>query len=365
MFELPILEIKSFTHLGVSKVETLERCPLKVVLDTNKPKEIFPPNPNAILGSVMHKVFEMATVIHTLEEFEVEWTKELERLILKYRGTIFEKELENFSWQCKHYYPKKNIVKNYVLNANGRKTLTNNANNNFRYEAEKLLISKRMKGKVDVYIEIGDTLIIKDYKTGDIFENKDIDGFTVKSSYVKQVKLYAGIVLKKKYFNNLKLYIISSNGKEYQINAAINECLELLETTTEKVEEVSEYIKKSDIRPLALINKDCKFCNFRYYCPHFEELLKTGLNKSHFDLVGQLKSIIKVKGGTELFVDDNKIHFASKNNRYKFDDLKSMEGKSIIVFNVFQSKYQTTDYFASANTVLFLKPTSELIQFEC
>lgn len=356
MKEINQIQLKPIKKIGVSKIGDLLKCPLKVVFDNSINFTISNPNPIAILGSVMHKMMELDYCIKSENDFEKEWEKELERLLSKYSDYEKKNYLFPFEWKCRFYHPKKNIIKRIILDNNEVKENKKKSSSNL-LKKEKGVSSKFFTGYIDHYEERGKLLIIKDYKSGNIYKTNKFDDYRIKPEYVNQVKLYADIALKRNpKLKSIKLFIINSSGKEISIASTLNECQELLNTSENLIRQLNLEISEGTIYKKASRNEICVYCQGRIHCPYFNEFLSTGINNKSYDVVGKIISNNKTNKGYNLTI-------LTKNNEQKeilnvsshllpsnFKNI--LLGKELVFFNLYKNK-NTNSYYCNNSTTIF------------
>lgn len=349
MNEINEIKINSIPKLNVSQIGNFKSCPLRTALSYSSNIKIFPANPDAILGIVMHKMLEHSRNISNEIKFEKEWQKILDKQFLINQ----EIDSANFDWLCKYYYPKKNIVKKIVLET--KISLDEQDIDSYK-NLEEPLSDVLISGYADYYEEINDKLIIKDYKTGNIYEKRIPNDLTIKVDYVDQVKLYAGIaILKKPYLKKVQLSIQNASGKKFFVESSIENCKTLIIETKIKLKKVNKLIQQGNYKKLAKINKGCKFCNYRVFCPNFDKFLIQGVNGQIFDLVGKIIDYIITTKGIEIILEKInkekvKIHNVDSKILCKIDKIKAIS-KNIIIFNLYKNKFNNEFYATSKSTI--------------
>lgn len=350
------IKYEKLENVRVSKIFDLLECPFKMILDKSISYNIFPPNHQAILGSVIHKMFQFSSQIKNSESFEKEWSIALDYELDRNSNTI--KLKENFDWNCKNYFLKKKLVKNSVLR---QKHLTFESDSKVAKEEE--VGNKIFKGKPDYFRIDGDYLLLKDYKSGKIFSLNGFKALEVKKEIEAQLMIYCGLICEQNSeIRKANIYVVDNTGKEYRINKTIKECLLLLSKTKSLLKEANHNLKENNFSAIAIKNKNCRFCNGRYYCPHFTSFLEEGVYNRINDVAGELKEITKTKVGYNLKIKDN--HKLTKvlsvgRDSISSQNLTSLVNKKVIVFNTVKSKRDNTVYYATNNSSIFKAPQSE------
>jgi len=340
----------------VSKIFDLMTCPFKMILDKSISYNIFPDNHQAILGSVIHKMFQFSSQIKNSESFEKEWSKALDYELERNSNTI--KLRENIDWHCKNYLLKKELVKTSVL-----KQLEVNFESDAKVSKEEQVSNEQFKGKPDYFLINGNYLLLKDFKSGIIFSSDGFNSLEVKKEIEAQLMICCGLICEQNpKISKADIFVVDNSGKKYKINKTIKDCLLLLSKTKSLLNEAYHHLKENNFSAIAIKNKNCRFCNGRYYCPHFTSFLEKGVYNKINDIAGELKEITKTKVGYNLKIKDNhKLNQVLSVGRDSIStqNLTSLVNKEVIVFNTVKSKNDNTVYYGTKNSSIFKAPLNE------
>lgn len=129
----------------------------------------------------------------------------------------------------------------------------------------------KIAGKVDFLAETTEGTIIRDYKTGSIFENSESGEQgaepELKADYIAQLELYAGIYQESTGRWPATLEIVPLSGAAESVPVLSDKCLSLLQQARAKLDEINALLSVGNAAALAKPTGDtCKYCGFRPAC---------------------------------------------------------------------------------------------------
>lgn len=296
-------------RISPSRFANSTDCLLREIWSSNKKKPLLGTHPDAILGSVMHKVFEGKTNNNWKPDFDQIWAEAEEDLVSK------NEEVRPLKSSSRYYWAKREMCKKYMETLHSNFVSISNAS----YKAESWVESKSKKvgGKIDL-IKIKDSeLFIYDFKTGKIFE----DNSQVKETYEVQMKLYAAMCSESESVGRhwpKALFLIDVAGKFHEINYDKKEALDLLRKAENLLDKINENIKQNnDPVNYALVGKHCSFCQFRPACKKFR------ISNYDFEFLKDISGFIK----------DWK-DFENGNSKVTFENGVVMWWRNEMIFNI-------------------------------
>jgi hypothetical protein len=220
----------------------------------------------------------------------------------------------------------------------------------------------RMHGKIDAVISSEGGPIVRDYKTGGIFERSGTQG-TVRPEYILQLQLYAAMYEATFKQWPYKLEIVPLNGTAESVEYDRDECRDVLARAINDLTALNAEIEKHEHHAEELQYRlahpsieACRYCPFRPACLPYRELCPTFDRNGWVDVIGQFDQIttlgnatlsVNVKVGTDVVRIRNLN--ASKERHPALSRVKS--GDSIGFFAV--SKRSASTCVETQNTLVY------------
>jgi hypothetical protein len=275
------LIISLLERISPSRYASLTRCVLYEACSAARQPPLLPTSPTALLGSITHALLERAG----RGEFENPERATIENAWDSLVATE-EKQMAN-SPLLRRFVPLRLSARKYEVRraqaclrslsiatevaATG--THVKRVGDTKTY-FEKWVCSKdgRVGGYVDYMRETPTELLVRDYKTGSLFED-DKSSVEIKNAYKTQLWLYAALVHET--FNRwpTKLELVPLNGVAVEIEFAPEICLSLLESARKTLDRVNSQIQlvmRSKPDALASLGsatpENCLFCPYRPSC---------------------------------------------------------------------------------------------------
>ena len=348
MEKLSLNKTMPFKTISVSKAYDIKICPLKAILDKSVSFSIFPPNLQSILGTVIHYTIEKSSLINSQSNFDEIWYGSLNKQLSNYSYL----NIDAFELNCKDYHVNKSIIQSKILN---KKTTTSKSLSSFSKEQK--VSGKYFVGFIDYYKIIENNLIVKDYKTGNFFDFSEGLKIKLKDSYIIQLKIYAGLLLNKyKSIRKLSLFIADVGGNEFEVSSSISEVERILNEYNLLIERINNSISQNKFTRLANKNKNCKFCNARFYCPNFESFLKEGINDGFYDVTGRLISYTTTLRGFNLKIelnDEIMVVYNFSRVNFNVDELQRAINSQVVVFNTIKLKKDNLGFNSTKFSTIF------------
>ena len=248
--QLPALNIPpQLERISPSRFVALSSCTLRELWATSEQSPLLPASPRARLGTVVHKLLELASnglLVGREESIEKAWS-----------GIVFDVESRmSISWIEKSLVPLSRTVNDFEVQ---RLRAWNRAMQLMQpaEPAEEPAIQKKgfgceiwvqsedgaVGGYIDAVYRGEGGPVIRDFKTGPILEDNASDEATIHPDYLVQVKLYAAL-----YHETFGLWpthveLVPVQGEALTTAVDQSECEELLQAAKRKRLEVNSRIK--------------------------------------------------------------------------------------------------------------------------
>lgn len=322
-----------------------EKCPLQAVLSKlPESKDFFPKNPDADLGSLIHKFYEKQNdwKIDSLEEFNLKWNYEINELNKHYKENDLQVIYFPIQWHASYYTVKKMLLCNNLIN----KPVYINANSSeFQYLYEQWINNDVVGGRVDLLIkENGVVRQVIDFKTGKIFE-KSGKTIKIKEIYKQQLALYSSIILESQDFLP-ELYIEQMSGRRFRVDIDMNYIQELKNRARDLKSKINGTIQNNTIESLGVCNtENCEYCFHRQNCDQYKNTFMNKRVGLRIDLIGRISNVksdvVTLKSGSGNF----KIMNVRNISKYKIN-------YDCEVYNLYFSDNEDNNVFETTSTVI-------------
>ena len=278
---LPPLQIAPLQKVSPSGFSALSQCLLRAACQAARQPSLMPQSPSGSLGSIAHKVLEMAgkrEASGDVENFAEIWDELVEKVEEKWQALPLQR----------HFVPLRNHVPRYqVLRW---QTCQQAARIASQFMAGKSKISTEtvrvfheepvatpdgiIAGIIDYVCETPQGTLLRDYKTGTVWGEAAQDGFALlKTEYQTQLKLYAALWWSQSGQWPLRLELVPLDDAPVEVLFEPQECSLLLQEARLTLENINIRIRATlqepspDLVSLAAPDaKTCRYCNFRPGC---------------------------------------------------------------------------------------------------
>jgi CRISPR/Cas system-associated exonuclease Cas4 (RecB family) len=307
----PILSsnLKPLDKISPSRFIELGECPLRVAFATSGIPRLIPNSPDARLGSIIHKMFDLASkgIINNDLVFVEKWNEILTKVELEMASNILESHFVPLNLHTRHFDVKKDlcflgvrrIIKLKKSNSSAWKLAPvpkqslSSTGSELYFETP----DKKVNGMVDAIRYGKNGVEIIDYKSGVILEETG-NGEAIKNSYQIQLKIYAALYYLNEGIWPSKLKLLGINQQDFDVPFTPAECLQLIEKAKQNLEEVNNLIT-SERSWENLANpspKACRFCQYRPVCKKYLKLARDG-NGWALDIAGKISEKREFKNG--------------------------------------------------------------------
>ena len=300
---------QKLSRISPSTYAALLKCPLRACLasDREQPAPILS-GPVAQIGTITHELLELASKGDVLEsEMESKWSAlvaEKETELKENVATVWMVPLceTAFRFTERSHLAVSHARKVARETASTRQEETGGFRRacNPSIKAEEWMVTPdgKIGGQIDCLVETPEGVIIRDFKTGAIFEKKDEqsgEALELKEDYKLQLQLYAGIYFENKGQWPKALEVIPMSGKTETIAVVPEECETLLRDAKAKLDKINELLAAADAKTLAMPTpSSCKYCGFRPTCDSYKSA--SGMNGGRLDAPDKDKWPIDASG---------------------------------------------------------------------
>lgn len=363
-FPMPLKRVSPSRFVG------LQGCVLREVWTANRIPAPLPVSARARLGTVVHRLLERVgknAVPVALVTSEL-WDEELRKV---------EREMEG-SWLERNLVPLHTTVPDAEVHRlraldRARKLTARLPVRDATRHTEGLGFEvwvQSSDGTVGGFIDSvfkDDGLVIRDYKSGAIYET-DEGGSSIRSEYVVQIRMYAALYSETFGVWPERLEIVPVRGDEAQISVDKHQCLQLVERAKECLTAVNAEIAAShasgamdDLSRLATPSAEtCTACSFRPQCNAYLTVNAGQQDKWPLDILGTVSRIQRLGNGSvslgliDLRGNARSVRGLTAGERHPA--LKEIEpGSHVGIFSL-QRTYPVKDLSETLYTTVYLLP---------
>lgn len=320
---------------------------LQKALNTFQDKSLsLPSNRNAILGTIIHKIYELTIKgeLRTISDLKDKW----EELVLseKIRLSDYYPTLRNAAIND---YDKRNSAIRYAMGIIKKSQFTDdNRLNATTVYSEKRLDCPQLglKGIADKLVIDNGAVDIVDYKSGLVVD----DNGDIKTEYIVQLHLYAAMCQHLSLGNPRHLSLVDIDGVYHSINYSSEYCEQLLTDVKDAIHNLSCAVKtkrfKSYTKPELGM---CPSCSCRHICAH-RFIPKDTIYQCISGIVIDMPS-------TNMYVLQcgNYNYFISGLDAYSIDASYDYIGKQLIFVNIIRASKAADEftYRITENTLVY------------
>jgi hypothetical protein len=358
---LKALKIRPINRISPSQCYSAFNCPYKLVLANSFGFDpILPMNSNAHFGNIMHKMIELISkgVIIDEQSFSDNWRD----LINKKENELKNKGLSNLTplkYFVTDFALKKNQLRNILQSKKDKIDKGQRKTTSSYYPEMKLTnLDNTITGIADLVIKNGNSVIIIDFKTGNIYTDS-IDEYgsierIIKREYETQLKLYAHLYYLMHGVYPSSLFLVTLDNDFIDIPFTKKDCESIYQEAVAFLSTINNFIKNDQFDGIAKPSEEnCKYCAYRPACIYFSSWLITNYQQVN-DLTGILKSVTLFNNnslGLQLQVDSNEILISELPGGQK-QGFENLLNKKVTLYNVRKSK-QSLNATANNFTIVY------------
>lgn len=333
-------------YISPSQFYYWEKCPLQAVLSKlSSTKLFFPVQPDADLGSLIHKFYDRQNEwgIDSVEKFNEKWKDEIDKLNRQYQSNELQEGYYSIQWNAKYYAIKKQLLCNTLLAKKSK--VKEDITKDVKYLYEQWISNEIIGGKIDLLVKENDIVKqIIDFKTGNIYQKVD-KKIRLKEVYKQQLALYSAVIIEDQDFMP-ELLIETIDGKQIKIEAP----REYIESLTSRARFLKNKINSSIVNntteTLANCNSEnCGYCNYRPLCKSYKSTLINNRIGFRIDLCGIITNIKT----NEIVIETTNNHYIIKNIR---DIFKYQVNSKCEIYNLYFPDDSDNFLFETINTVI-------------
>lgn len=288
-FNFPAIGIKPVLRISPSRYYFFRQCALREILSASKHPALLPVSPAARIGSIVHKIIEMASYgrISDNGQFDKLWQEEVGNHEMTMNSNTLERHLIPLEETSNDYDVKKYMARQMIrsfapggdpIEAQHRKSAT---------EAWLETQDAKIGGRIDLVQETSDGIYLLDYKTGNIVD--EIHD-SPREEYAIQIKLYAGLFHEIRGEWPKKLLIVGIDQSVHEIAFLQAECSALVDKARKLLDDTNKLINDgrtpSDFASPS--SEACKYCLFRPGCIKYWQA-RQDTDEWPLDVIGHIK----------------------------------------------------------------------------
>lgn len=310
-------ELQPLGSISPSRFIGLQMCSLREVLAANHTPALLPTAPSARLGSVVHRLLELAGRGYFVGADRVEVEARWEELL-----RAAEQEAAR-SWLDRHLLPLSAFIPDFEVrrlralaaalaiaaNSASRSEARRSAHPQLLgYELDVVTPDGRATGRIDAVIQGDGGPVLRDYKSGAIHSVDDDGNRVVREEYASQLKLYAAMYAEMSGIWPVRLELVPVGEEPESIDFTIEECTSLLTDALCILDRING-ILTSGISSTSVMHElagpapsTCMYCTYRPLCaPYADARTLSDASGWPNDVRGELREI-RLLGNGRLIV---------------------------------------------------------------
>ena len=186
------------TPLSPSGYQTLQACGLRYAWEETREPPRLPGSPSARLGSVVHELYMRAgrgDIAPNDTAVRQAWRATVDVVEARMRQTWLENHFVPLRSHVRHFEETRQGAIRHSLSLAERAVARTKGRSSGGLPPEGPLTSNdgKVSGRIDVTIWTPEGVVIRDYKTGHVFEEMEGGDEQIKAAYQFQLKLYAAL----------------------------------------------------------------------------------------------------------------------------------------------------------------------------
>lgn len=288
-FNYPAIEIKPVIRISPSRYYSFRQCALREILSAGKQPTLLPVSPAARIGSIVHKIIEMASAgkINDNSQFDKLWQEEVSNHESAMKLNPLERHLVPLEETSDDYdvkkYMARQMIRSFAASGEPKEARAKKSVPEAWLETR----DTKIGGRIDLVHETPEGICLSDYKTGKIIDEIHDNP---REEYAIQIKLYAGLFheVRGEWPNRLLIIGIDQSVHEIafspaECSALVDEARKLLDATNKMISDGKTPSDFASPSPEA-----CKYCLFRPGCTKYWQI-RQDADEWPLDVIGHVK----------------------------------------------------------------------------
>lgn len=265
--------------LSPSGYETLLACGLRYVWEESREPPRLPGSPTARLGGAVHDLLARAwrgDVQPEVAQVRQAWREAVEAVERRMRQSWLDRPFTPLRARVRQYEETRiAAVRLAMYVAAGATDRSGWRAGGLPPEARLTSEDGAVSGRIDVAVRTPDGVVIRDYKTGGVFDETEDGGQDVKAAYQLQLKLYAALHADARGVWPVGLELMTLSGDVTPVPFIQAECTALYDDA--KVRAADLWRRVGEVRAgrgavadLAAPGEACRWCRYRPVCPAYK-----------------------------------------------------------------------------------------------
>lgn len=313
------LPIRPLTHLSPSRYVSLKQCTLSGVLAANATPILLPLAPSSRLGTAIHRLLEEASAGQLGHSSEKALRSRWDDLI----GDVEREMLQ--SWLERHLVPLRSSARDFEVRRIHAFELAHRLAVTAGYSTEVSAFGRHgfgnevwvqsksglVRGRIDAVRRTVDGIVIRDYKTGNVYQPDGQPG-TLKKEHEVQLQIYGALYAETFGEWPSRFEVATLSGEVLPLPVDPKECKQLLSSAESELRRLNQIIdKESDPstdsqlgETLARPNPSaCAHCAFRPACAAYQQTRASDTEGNWpEDLFGELQDMRRLANGKLLLI---------------------------------------------------------------
>jgi RecB family exonuclease len=309
-FEPDVVRLES---ISPTRFASMRNCALREVWAANRAPALLPSSPAARLGTVIHRLLEEAgqatfrqgdsDAIDRRWEELVELAEQamqstwLERHIVPLRTSVSD-------FEVRHIQARERALELAETASHGQKPQAQVANSELPHGCEIPVSTRdgRIRGRIDAIVLSGNEAVIRDYKSGAIFEASAKHAPILKEAYETQLRMYAALYAQTCGRWPARLEVVPIFGPPQPVDLDEATCTALIDRARAALDDVNRAISMSGSgrelqQQLATPGAEtCSHCTYRPACSSYQAISERQPPWPN-DLWGRLDAITHLADG--------------------------------------------------------------------
>lgn len=304
---LPLKRISPSRFIG------LQRCRLREVWTASRTPALLPASARARLGTVVHRLLERVgkDAVPTEHVTSELWDEELEKVESEMKASWLDRSLVPLSLTVANAEVHKLRALDRARKMAAELPLKREGSGGSKGLGFEIWVQSS-DGSVGGFIDCafrGDCLVIRDYKSGAIYEKDDGNESNIRAEYVVQIQMYAAL------YNDTfglwpeRLEIVPVRGDEARVQVDKQRCSQLVQDARTLLGEVNAAVAAlHDSGALGLSSlanpsvETCTPCGFRPQCQAYLAANADMAERWPLDIVGTVSRIHSLGNGSVILV---------------------------------------------------------------